>query len=317
MLSEPVVLVTGGCGFVGLNLVEAIAGAGHTVVVVDTAPPPPSVYGQPWAERVTWVSGTLEHIVDQVERASVVMHLAAITADVDRERRDAAGIVEVNVAGTQAVLDASRRLGAERFVYVSSGAVYGNRSLGSEPIHEDTPTEPVTLYGITKLAGEQLATRHAVLWDIPVTVARLGPVFGPWERVTGVRDTVSPFHAVAERARLGGHVRIPKTAPRAWTYARDVAGALSHFAVGPVPEHQRYLVASPTATTLEAWARHLSGVFSDFTFEVVAGSDSDIPYDGDPTALRAPFEVDRIAGSLPRWPIVEDPFADYTAWLLS
>ncbi|HSG79631.1 MAG TPA: NAD(P)-dependent oxidoreductase [Acidimicrobiia bacterium] len=310
MPSEGPVLVTGAAGFVGRNVVDRLTADGHEVVAVDVADAPAPTTG------VAWVRADLTELADAVPHAAVVIHLAAVTAGPVRERTDAAGVVAVNVAGTQAVLDASRHLDARRVVYVSSGAVYGRRAFGTAPLDEDTPPEPSSLYGATKLAGEHLALRHGELWDVPVVVARPGAVFGPWERATGVRDTLSPFLALADRARVAGHARLPQTAPRSWTYAPDVAAAVARLAVGPKPRHDLYLVATPETVTLDRWADRLAREFTGFSWES-AGEDADIPYDGDPAARRRPVIVDRLRAELPRWPerSTDSAFDDYVAWL--
>jgi nucleoside-diphosphate-sugar epimerase len=308
--SEGPVLVTGAAGFVGRNVVDRLTEDGYEVVAVDVAEAPDPT------PAAHWVRAELTELADVVAQAAVVIHLAAVTAGPDRERSDAAGIVAVNVAGTQAVLDASRRLGANRIVYVSSGAVYGPRAFGPDPIDEDTPPEPTTLYGATKLAGEHLAHRHGELWDATVVVARLGAVFGPWERATGVRDTLSPFLALADRALGGGHARVPRTAPRSWTYAPDIATAVTRLAVGIRPRHDRYLVATPQTTTLERWADRLGREFPGFTWESV-DEGADIPYDGDPMASRSRVVVDRLQAEDPDWPprTMDAAFDDYIDWL--
>ena len=92
-----------------------------------------------------------------VAKADAVVHAAAITAGAERERTNARDVVDVNVCGTQTVLDAVAAVGTvDRFAYVSSGAVYGERTFQKERIDKATTPVPVSLYAITKLAGEQL-----------------------------------------------------------------------------------------------------------------------------------------------------------------
>ena len=313
MPSEGTVHVTGGAGFVGVNVVATLARAGHAVVSIDRIEPPQRALRSPWSQRVDWRRAVLDDL-PEAGPVSTVIHLAAITADAARERSEAARIVGVNVAGTQHVLDWARRHGASRIVYGSSGAVYGAAAFGTAPIDETTACHPTTLYGATKLAGEHLTLRHAELWETEAVVVRLGPLYGPWERATGVRDTLSPFLAVARLAASGGHHRIPATAPRAWTYVRHAATCITRLATGPAPGHDRYLVASPEPIVLEEWAAHLAATRPSFTFET--GPGSAVPYDGDPQASRARLDVGRIVDELGGWPgTPHEGFTDYASWL--
>ena len=122
----------------------------------------------------------------------------------DRERTDARVIVDVNVGGTQSILDACDASGVPRLVYVSSGAVYGDLTfVDAEELVETTCVAPTGLYGITKLAGEQLVRRHGELHPLETITTRLSAVFGPWEYQTGVRDFMSPMLQLAAAARRG------------------------------------------------------------------------------------------------------------------
>ncbi|MDH3296535.1 MAG: NAD(P)-dependent oxidoreductase, partial [Acidimicrobiia bacterium] len=178
------VLVTGASGFVGLNLLHVLVSDRRPVVGLADRPLP------------DLAAASLAHlgpvpVVDQVDvrdtvavaeavgrhQPGVVIHAAAVTAGPDRERTDARTVVDVNVGGTQSVLDACSQAGVKRLVHVSSGAVYGSASFGPEPLDETTlvapASPPPSYYGITKLAAEQLARRHGQLHDLDVVAARL------------------------------------------------------------------------------------------------------------------------------------------------
>ena len=124
---------------------------------------------------------------------------AAITSSPDRERAEPAAIFEVNLAAPLQLVALAARHGVRRVVLLSSAAAMGDRLFGERPVREEDASAPATLYGIGKAALEAAAVRWAGLANAgpEVVVARLSAVFGPWERATGVRDRLSPPHAIA------------------------------------------------------------------------------------------------------------------------
>lgn len=160
-------LITGGNGFVGLNLAEELLTSGRTVVTFSRRPLP-----EPARQELADLDGILiteqgdvrdcdalrrviaENAVDRV------FHGAIVTAGRHRELSSARDIVDINVMGTVAVLDAARHEGVKRVVYASSGAVYGDSRFGPEPLDETAPFAPTALYGITKVTGELLTRRY-------------------------------------------------------------------------------------------------------------------------------------------------------------
>src|SRR5690606_37371153 len=105
------------------------------------------------------------------------------------------------------------------------GSAYGSALVDRELVTEDTAPEPDSLYAITKYASERLCARFRARHALDVVCARLGSVFGPWERDTGVRDTYSLPFQIFRRAAAGEEVVLPRReARRDWVYASDVAG---------------------------------------------------------------------------------------------
>lgn len=231
------ILVTGASGFVGVNLVEALLARGHEVAAM-------SLDAYPGPGRVTEIPGDttdttlLEHVMRE-HRVEAVWHGAAITAGAEREKREASRIVEVNLLATVRALEAAARAGVRRFLYPSSSAVYGNTAFGGEgPVDEDAPLRPMNLYGITKVAAEAAVLRLAPALGLEACAGRINAVFGPWERDTGLRDTLSPHLQLAGFARQGKEAVLARGAERDWVYAPDVADAfvamLEAKAVPPV-----------------------------------------------------------------------------------
>ncbi len=143
--------VTGGAGFIGSNLVDALVERGDEVVVIDNLSFGKREYVNPAA---TLVERDIRDGID-VEGSEVVFHLAAQT-DVQTSIREPAGDAEVNVVGTVRVAEAALRAGA-RVVFTSTGgAIYGECS---GPAAEESPRLPLSPYGIAKLCGEEYLAR--------------------------------------------------------------------------------------------------------------------------------------------------------------
>jgi nucleoside-diphosphate-sugar epimerase len=205
------ILVTGAAGFVALNVLEHLLQAGRDVIGLDRIPLPQRARRE-FADlpgRLTMIDGTILSDTD-LSRAlaaapvEAVIHCAVITAGTQRETTDPCSIIAVNIQGAVATLLAAARSGVKRFVYPSSGAVYGASGATVDLMDEDTlRPAPVNLYGLTKFAAESILPRVADTQGVSLTAARLGVVYGPWEYATGVRDTLSPMLQTLELAAVG------------------------------------------------------------------------------------------------------------------
>jgi nucleoside-diphosphate-sugar epimerase len=205
------ILVTGGTGFVGLNVIEALINRGEHVVVMDRRPLPSSflrVIG-PKQSLVCLESGDVcdQTVVDAVFAGHQITHVflgAAITAGPTRELVDPHSVIDVNLLGNLNILRACSRTGVKRVMFPSSLTVYGTSLFDRFVCHEaGTPPIPEGLYGITKYAGERMVLRMAALMKLEAVTGRIGAVFGPWETSTGVRDLVSPLSQIARACVLG------------------------------------------------------------------------------------------------------------------
>lgn len=213
-------LVTGGCGFIGSHLVEALQWVGHHVVVVDdlstglveNVPTATGLIVADVAESAQWL-GRVGHL-------DGIFHLAAV-ASVERCNRDWVDSHRTNLTGTLAIFEAARSMSSKPpVVYASSAAVYGNQD--TWPITEDSPTVPLSPYGVDKLACEMHAAVAGSLFGLSSAGMRFFNVYGPRQ------DPRSPYSGVIsiflDRVVNGGPVAIygDGGAIRDFVYVGDV-----------------------------------------------------------------------------------------------
>lgn len=196
------VVITGGAGFIGSNLAEALAKENEVVVIDDlSAGKLESLSGL----DVQFLKGSitdLELLRSAFDGASIVFHLAAI-ASVKKSVEDPIRTNEVGINGTLKVLAAARDAGARRVILASSAAVYG--SSPDLPKQEDMIPEPMSPYAVSKLAGEHYARVFQEIYGLETVVLRYFNVFGPKQ------DPSSEYSGVISRfitAILKGEVPV-------------------------------------------------------------------------------------------------------------
>jgi UDP-glucose 4-epimerase len=186
------VLITGGAGFIGSHVADALILAGHTVAIVDDLstgnrawlPPKAAFY------ELDIRSEELGKVF-AAERPDAVSHLAA-QASVGRSVTDPAFDASVNIGGGLNLLDCCRRFDVRRMIYSSSGgAGYGDTDL--IPTSEDHPTRPASPYGITKVAMEQYLEAWGAVWGMSGVSLRYANVYGPRQNPHGEAGVVAIF----------------------------------------------------------------------------------------------------------------------------
>jgi UDP-glucose 4-epimerase len=186
------VLVTGGAGFIGSNLVKRLSQDGHEVTVLDNLLSGYRCNLDPFPE-VRFVEGDVRDeaaVADAITGAEVVFHLAASVGNkrsIDHPITDA----EINVIGTLRVLEAARRNGVRKIVTSSSAGIFGE--LKTLPIHEDHAVEPDSPYGCTKLCKEKECLAYAKLYDIEAVCLRYFNVYGPNQRFDAYGNVIPIF----------------------------------------------------------------------------------------------------------------------------
>jgi UDP-glucose 4-epimerase len=218
------VIVTGGAGFIGSHVVDALLRDGHAVTVIDDL-------SSGDARRVAQQADLCElDIVDfpalsaivEERKPSAIFHLAAqasVVASVENPGRDC----EVNVKGTLNVVEAAGRCGASVVFTSTGGALYGEEA--PMPTGEDRIPAPLSPYGASKWAAEAYVNTWSLSSGIPHAVCRLGNVYGPRQSPHGEAGVVAIFthHLYTGRApKLYGHGK----PTRDYVYVGDVVVGL-------------------------------------------------------------------------------------------
>jgi len=192
-------LVTGGAGFIGSNLVDALLARGDEVIVVDDLSTgrrgnldPGLANGATLVEADIRDRAALEELAGR-ERPEVVFHLAA-QIDVRKSIADPAFDASINVGGTANVLEAARVAEARRVVFSSTGgAIYGEGEGQQLPLAENAPLAPEAPYGQSKYAGEGYMALYERLYGLSTIPLRLGNVYGPRQDPLGEAGVIAIF----------------------------------------------------------------------------------------------------------------------------
>ena len=174
------IVVTGGLGFIGNELVRQLKAAGETVVVIDNrnrvAPQIEDLNDVPVYEIDITDKESVKELFFKI-KPHTVFHLAAIhyipECNDNPERT-----LRINVEGTQSILNAAATAGVKKFLFASSGAVYAD---SSNKLTEQATIAPVDIYGWTKLFGEQLCNMNTAMNGTPTIICRLFNNYGPRE----------------------------------------------------------------------------------------------------------------------------------------
>ena len=201
-MAEGPVLITGGAGFIGSHLTDALLATGHSVRILDdlsTGKRANLPLDNPKVELIVGDVADAALVARAMQGCSAVAHLAAV-ASVQASVDDPVKTHQSNFIGTLNVCEAMREAGVKRVLYASSAAVYGNNGEG-ESIDEDTPKAPLTPYASDKLAGEQYFDFYRRQHGLEPAIFRFFNIFGPRQ------DPSSPYSGVisifSERAQKG------------------------------------------------------------------------------------------------------------------
>ena len=206
-MSEQPVLVTGGAGFIGSNLVDALLARGNHVRVLDNLSMGKQSNLPLNDPRLSFIEGDVADaalVSRAVAGCSAVVHLAAV-ASVQASVDDPVSTHQSNFIGTLNICEAMREHGVRRVVFASSAAVYGNNGEGVA-IDEQTPKAPLTPYAADKLASEHYLEFYGRQHGLEPAIFRFFNVFGPRQ------DPSSPYSGVisifTQRAQQGQPISV-------------------------------------------------------------------------------------------------------------
>jgi UDP-glucose 4-epimerase len=216
-------LVTGGCGFIGSHLVDALSADGHVVRILDNLSTGTPTYKPPGVEFIHGDITESEIVADAMDGMDGCFHLAAV-ASVERGNLDWVGSHRTNITGTVTIFDTARKADPPTpVVYASSAAVYGENA---DTLSEDATPRPVSAYGADKLACELHGFVARRVHGVPNCGLRFFNVYGPRQ------DPRSPYSGVitifSNRLKEGRDITINGDGyyTRDFIYVGDVVNAL-------------------------------------------------------------------------------------------
>jgi nucleoside-diphosphate-sugar epimerase len=216
------VLVTGGAGFIGSNLVDRLLAEGHGVRILDDLTAGHRENVDPSAELVIGDVADEDLVRRVVDGIEVVFHIAAHRA-VLRSVEHPLTTDTANIHGTLTVLKAAADAGVRRVVYSSSSSVYG----GAEklPTPEDARLLPRSPYAVTKLAGEHYCRVFSELFALETVALRYFNVYGPRQRSDSAYAAVIPLFIEALRRGRAAIIHGDGLQSRDFTYVEDAVSA--------------------------------------------------------------------------------------------
>jgi UDP-glucose 4-epimerase len=243
-------LVTGGAGFIGSHLVEALLGAGHTVRVLDNFSTGSRDNLAAVRDRIDIIPGDItdqETVHIAMREIEIVFHQAAL-ASVPRSIADPLATHNACVNGTLHVLQAAREAKVRRVIYAASSSAYGNTE--RLPKTETDPTNPLSPYAVAKLAGEHYCAAFTNVYGLETVRLRYFNVFGPRQTPDSPYAAVIPLFIQALTSGRSPLIHGDGEQSRDFTYVADVVQANLKAAEAPNVAGKVYNVACGQRTSL-------------------------------------------------------------------
>lgn len=240
-------LVTGGAGFIGSHLVDALIDTGHEVSVIDNLV---TGHRQNVHDRATFYEVDLRDAdatrqAVEAARPDTVHHLAA-QAGVRRSLADPVYDAQCNIVGSLNLIQACRQADVKRVVYASSGgAVYGEPK--ELPVKESAPADPLSPYGVSKYAVECYLRAAQEAWGFQYVVLRYANVYGPRQDPLGEAGVIAVFTSAMLQGEVP-HIFGDGEQTRDYVYVRDVVAA--NLAAMDGPALRTYNVGTGVETSV-------------------------------------------------------------------
>ena len=226
-------LVTGGAGFIGSTLADALLAEGHEVRIIDDLE---TGFRANVPDAATFIEGSITDpatLQSAGAGVAVIFHEAAL-GSVARSVAHPLRTDEVNAHGTLAVLDAAHRLDVRRVVLASSSSIYGGAV--ERPTPESTASMPRSPYAVSKYAGEQYARVFAELHGLETVALRYFNVYGPRQRPDSEYAAVIPLFIAALRDGRVPHIHGDGKQSRDFAFVDDVIRANLLAAAAPADQ---------------------------------------------------------------------------------
>ncbi len=266
------ILVTGGAGFIGSNLTDALLDAGYEVRVLDnfSTGKRENIAHLTANSHFTLIEGDIRNMDDcrrAVENVDAVFHEAAL-GSVPRSIKTPELSTAVNVGGFVNMLTAAKDAGVKRFIYASSSSVYGDCS--DSPKVENRTGTPLSPYALTKSINEQFAANFASIYGMECIGLRYFNVFGRRQDPDGAYAAVIPKFSAALLAHTAPVINGDGSYSRDFTYIDDVIRANMLALKTTLPESLNtvYNVACGNETTLNELFNYLKSELSIYDPEI-------------------------------------------------
>jgi UDP-glucose 4-epimerase len=304
-------LVTGATGFVGAHLTRRLLANGHRVTALDYAPNAAALDGS--NEQLTLHKGDVRDValmrdLFETHHIDSIVHLAYLLPPETESAPERA--LEINVMGLHNILVMAHTYGVRRVVWASSMGVYGpSHRYSEQPVDEDAPTYPTSLYGATKVMSEALAQHYAEAFGLDVIGVRANLVYGPG-RVRGLGEFKIWSRDLFESAVRGIPVVVPFGDQLLdWIYVTDYVRGFELALEATTPNHKVFNILGEWRSVRDA-AAAVQEISPDVTLTV---EDGVLPPDRQPPAfdgMRAAVEL----GYTPHYSL-ENGAKAYIEWL--
>ncbi|NSW93666.1 MAG: SDR family oxidoreductase [Bacteroidales bacterium] len=273
ILENSRVLVTGGAGFIGSNLVESLLNAGNFVVCLDNfaTGKRENIKSFLNSKNFILIEGDIRNYGDcekAVQGVDYVFHQAAL-GSVPRSIKDPVTSTDVNIGGFVKMLYASKGAGVKRFIYAASSSTYGDHP--DLPKVEEKIGKPLSPYGITKYVNELFASNFASIYGIEVVGLRYFNVFGRKQDPEGAYAAVIPLFVKKLLSHESPVINGDGSVSRDFTYIDNViqANHLAAVATDPSAINQVYNVAHGERTSLNELFNLIKEIISQFDKDVL------------------------------------------------